>query len=130
MDEIVRFKIDLVGLKTSDMHLYPSEISGGMRKKAALARALVLDPKLLFLDEPASGLDPISAREFDALIMKMRDLLGLTIVMVSHDLESIYHTVDRMAVIDNKKIAIEGTLEDVLKTDNKFISTFFNREGD
>ncbi|MEA3372419.1 MAG: ATP-binding cassette domain-containing protein [Campylobacterota bacterium] len=126
IEEIVRFKIDLVGLKPSDADLYPSQISGGMRKKAALARALVLDPKLLFLDEPASGLDPISAREFDALILKMREIMGLTVVMVSHDLDSIYGTLDRMAVIDNKKIVVEGTIENVLSVQSPFIDTFFN----
>jgi len=125
IDEIVAFKINIVGLKVGDALLYPSEISGGMKKKAALARALAMDPKLLFLDEPTSGLDPISAREFDALILKLRSLLGLTIVMVSHDLRSIYDTLDRVAVIDKKKIAYEGTLEQVTSADSDFIRTFF-----
>lgn len=127
IDEIVRFKINLVGLKSEDALLYPSQISGGMKKKAALARALVMDPALLFLDEPTSGLDPISAREFDELILKLRSLLGLTIVMVSHDLDSIYATLDRVAVIDNKKIAFEGTLSEVSSIENKFIETFFRK---
>lgn len=126
--EIVKFKIDLVGLKQSDAALYPSQISGGMRKKSALARALALDPKLLFLDEPASGLDPISAREFDALILELRDILGLTVVMISHDLHSIYGTLDRMAVIDNKRVVVEGSLDDILQVENPFIDTFFERE--
>jgi phospholipid/cholesterol/gamma-HCH transport system ATP-binding protein len=127
IEEIVRFKINLVGLKNSDANLYPSQISGGMKKKAGLARALAMDPKLLFLDEPTSGLDPISAREFDALILELRALLGLTIVMVSHDLQSIYDTLDRVAIIDHKKIAYEGTLENVKSIDNKFIKTFFGK---
>jgi len=125
IDEIVRFKIHLVGLKAKDANLYPSEISGGMKKKAGLARALAMDPKLLFLDEPTSGLDPISAREFDSLILKLRDMLGLTVVMVSHDLQSIYDTLDKVAIIDNKKIVYEGTLEGVKNVKNEFIQTFF-----
>ncbi len=125
IDEIVRFKINLVGLKSADANLYPSQISGGMKKKSALARSLAMDPKLLFLDEPTSGLDPISAREFDNLILKLRDLLGLTIVMVSHDLQSIYDTLDRVAIIDNKKIAYEGSLTDIKSVESEFIQTFF-----
>ena len=124
-EEIIKFKINLVGLKQGDAHLYPSQISGGMKKKAGLARALAMDPKLLFLDEPTSGLDPISAREFDELILKLRSLLGLTIVMVSHDLQSIYDTLDRVAIIDNKKIAYEGTLSEVTSAKSEFIQTFF-----
>jgi len=124
--EIVSFKINLVGLKSSDAFLYPSQISGGMKKKAALARALAMDPKLIFLDEPTSGLDPISARDFDRLILKLRELLGLTIVMVSHDLKSIYDTLDRVAIIDNKKIAYEGSLDNSVKSE--FIQIFFGEK--
>ena len=125
INEIIAFKINLVGLKPSDGNLFPSQISGGMKKKAALARALALDPKLLFLDEPTSGLDPISARDFDTLILKLRELLGLSIVMVSHDLRSIYDTLDRIAVIDNKKIIYEGNLENIKNERSEFIQTFF-----
>lgn len=125
IDEIVAFKIALVGLKPGDGTLYPSQISGGMRKKAALARALAIDPKLLFLDVPTSGLDPISAREFDDLILQLRDMLGLSIIMVSHDLRSIYGTLDRMVVIDHQKIVAEGSLESILNVRNDFIETFF-----
>lgn len=126
IDEIVAFKINLVGLKSADALLYPSQISGGMKKKAALARALAMDPKLLFLDEPTSGLDPISAREFDALILKLKKLLGLTIVMVSHDLQSIYDTLDKVAIIDEKKIVYEGNLANIKNTKSEFIQTFFS----
>ena len=126
--EIIEFKINIVGLKSSDIELYPSQISGGMKKKAALARALALDPKLLFLDEPTSGLDPISARDFDKLILNLRELLGLTIVMVSHDLKSIYDTLDRFAVIDDKKIIYEGSFEKITSIDNKFINRFFKKD--
>ena len=125
IDEIVAFKISIVGLKAQDAHLYPSQISGGMKKKAALARSLAMDPKLLFLDEPTSGLDPISARDFDRLILKLRSLLNLTIVMVSHDLQSIYDTLDRVAIIDNQRIAYEGNLDNINSVDSEFIRTFF-----
>ena len=128
IDEIISFKLSIVGLKQSDAYLYPSEISGGMKKKAGLARALAMDPKLLFLDEPTSGLDPISAREFDALILKLRDMLGLTVVMVTHDLSSIYDTLDKVAIIDNKKIAYEGTLDDIASVESEFIQTFFREK--
>ena len=128
IEEIVRFKINLVGLKSSDAHLYPSQISGGMKKKAGLARALAMDPKLLFLDEPTSGLDPISARDFDSLILRLRSMLGLTIVMVTHDLQSIYDTLDRVAIIDEKKIAYEGTLSEVTSVKSQFIESFFGGE--
>jgi len=126
IDEIVEFKIHIVGLKSSDAALYPSQISGGMKKKSALARSLAMDPKLLFLDEPTSGLDPISAREFDKLILKLRDMLGLSIVMVSHDLRSIYDTLDSVAIIDNKKIVYEGNLDNISSVDSNFIKTFFS----
>ncbi len=125
INEIVAYKINLVGLQPKDALLYPAQLSGGMRKKSALARALAMDPKLLFLDEPTSGLDPVSAREFDRLIVELRDMLNLTIVMVSHDLRSIRSTLDRMAVIDQKKIAAEGTLAEVVATNSPFIDTFF-----
>ena len=125
IDEIVDLKLSLVGLKVEDGALFPSEISGGMKKKAALARSLALDPKLLFLDEPTSGLDPISAREFDKLILSLREMLGLTIVMVSHDLRSIYDTLDRIAIIDEKKIVYEGSLEGIDSFENPFVKTFF-----
>jgi len=128
INDIVAFKIDIVGLKQGDGQLYPSQISGGMKKKAALARSLAMDPKVLFLDEPTSGLDPISAREFDTLIMKLRDLLNLTVIMVTHDQISINTTLDRMAVIDNKKIVAEGTLAEVKKIKSPFIERFFAQE--
>ena len=128
INEIVNFKIQLVGLNPSDAYLFPSQISGGMKKKAGLARALAMDPKLLFLDEPTSGLDPISAREFDTLILQLRDMLGLTIVMVSHDLQSIYDTLDKVAIIDEKKIVYEGSLDAIASSKNKFVQTFFKEK--
>ncbi len=129
IDEIVAFKLDIVGLRQRDGLLYPSEISGGMQKKAALARALAFDPVLLFLDEPTSGLDPISARDFDALIVKLRDMMNLTIVMVTHDLASIENTLDRMAIIDERKIVAEGTLDEVKQANSPFVRTFFAGEA-
>ncbi|MEA3228343.1 MAG: ATP-binding cassette domain-containing protein [Campylobacterota bacterium] len=127
IEDIIKFKLDLVGLKQGDADLFPSQISGGMKKKAGLARALAMDPKLLFLDEPTSGLDPVSARDFDALILELRSLLGLTIVMVSHDLQSIYDTIDKVAIIDNKVIAYEGSLNNIQSVENQFIQTFFGK---
>jgi phospholipid/cholesterol/gamma-HCH transport system ATP-binding protein len=125
IDEIVAFKIDIVGLKQSDGNLFPAQLSGGMKKKAGLARALSMDPEVLFLDEPTSGLDPISAREFDALIVELKEMLKLSVVMVSHDLASITSTLDRMAVIDEKRIVAEGTLSEVVGISSPFIRTFF-----
>jgi len=130
IDEIVQFKLSIVGLKPQDAYLFPSQISGGMKKKAGLARALAMDPQLLFLDEPTSGLDPISAREFDRLILELRDLLGLSIVMVSHDIRSIKDTMDRFAVIENKKIAYEGSYENIKSANSEFINTFFKEENE
>lgn len=126
--ELIKLKIDLVGLPLHAMHLYPSELSGGMVKRAALARALALDPKLLFLDEPTSGLDPLSSRQFDALIQQLRDLLGLTVVMVTHDLDTIHHIVDRFALLGEKKVIAEGTLEEVLSIDHPLIEYFFQTD--
>lgn len=126
INEIVEFKISIVGLKRSDATLYPSQLSGGMKKKAGLARALVMDPELLFLDEPTSGLDPISVKEFDTLILKLRDSLKLSVVMVSHDLQSVYDTIDSLAIIDNKKIVYEGNLKSISSVNSEFINNFFN----
>lgn len=127
IQELVNLKINLVGLPLHAKHLYPSELSGGMIKRAALARALALDPKLLFLDEPTSGLDPLSARQFDELILQLRDLLGLTVIMVTHDLDTIHHIIDRFTLLGDKKAIAEGTLEEVLKVDHPIIDYFFQK---
>lgn len=126
--ELIALKIDLVGLPPHARHLYPSELSGGMIKRAALARALALDPKLLFLDEPTSGLDPFSSRQFDALISQLRDLLGLSVVMVTHDLSTIHTIVDRFALLGEQKVVAEGTLEQVLAIDHPIVGYFFQKE--
>lgn len=127
-DKLVHSKLALVGLEPYVASLYPSELSGGMVKRAALARALAMEPKLLFLDEPTSGLDPIGARNFDALIVELRDLLGITVVMITHDLESIFSIVDRMAVLADKHVVAEGTLENVLQSQHPFVEEFFKNE--
>ena len=110
MDELAKVKIELVGLAPSAADKFPSELSGGMIKRAALARALALDPDLVFLDEPTSGLDPIGAAEFDELIAKLRDTLGLTVYMVTHDLDSLFSVCDRIAVLGQKRVLVEGTM--------------------
>ncbi len=125
IDELVRVKINMVGLPEHAGDLYPAELSGGMIKRAGLARALIMDPQLLFLDEPTSGLDPISAEAFDRLILELRDILGLTVIMVTHDLDSIWNIVDRFAVLGDKKVIAEGSLEQVIHTDHPVIKEFF-----
>lgn len=125
VSDIVSMKISMVGLPPHVASLYPAELSGGMIKRASLARALAMDPKLLFLDEPTSGLDPVGAAAFDQLILQLRDMLELTIVMVTHDLDSIWTTVDRLAVLGDKKVIVEGTLDDVNRSDHPDIKAFF-----
>lgn len=127
-ENLVYSKLALVGLEPHVASMYPSELSGGMVKRAALARALAMEPKLLFLDEPTSGLDPIGARNFDALIVELRDLLGITVVMITHDLESIFSIVDRMAVLADKHVVAEGTLENVLQSKHPFVESFFKNK--
>jgi len=126
-ESLVLSKILTVGLDESVTDLYPSEISGGMVKRAALARSLAMEPKLLFLDEPTSGLDPIGARNFDKLIKELRDILGVTVVMITHDLASIYSIVDKMAILADKKVVAEGTLTEVLKSKHPFVEKFFSQ---
>lgn len=125
ISDIVGMKISMVGLPPHVGALYPAELSGGMIKRASLARALSMDPKLLFLDEPTSGLDPVGAAAFDQLILQLRDMLELTIVMVTHDLDSIWTTVDRLAVLGEKKVLVEGTLDEVNKSEHPDIKAFF-----
>ncbi|NBB47597.1 ATP-binding cassette domain-containing protein [Rhizobium sp. CRIBSB] len=125
MDELAYLKIELVGLKPDAADKYPSELSGGMIKRAALARALALDPDLVFLDEPTSGLDPIGAAEFDELIAQLRDTLGLTVYMVTHDLDSLFSVCDRIAVLGQKRVLVEGTLDDMLAFDDPWVQSYF-----
>ena len=115
MREIAMFWLQKVGLSENVALQYPSELSGGMKKRVAMARALVLSPKILFLDEPNSGLDPSSARAFDELVVELRDTLGVTVVMVTHDIDSICMILDRFLILQDKKIAFEGTFEQLMQ---------------
>jgi phospholipid/cholesterol/gamma-HCH transport system ATP-binding protein len=125
MDELARLKIELTGLPPDAAGKYPSQLSGGMTKRAALARALALDPRIVFLDEPTSGLDPVGAAEFDELIVKLRDTMGLTVFMVTHDLDSLFSVCDRIAVLGNKKVEIVGTIDDMLAHDGAWVKSYF-----
>lgn len=113
IDEISMFWIQKVGLKPQTATLYPSELSGGMKKRVALARALALSPRVLFLDEPNSGLDPLSSRAMDELLVNLRESIGVSVVMVTHDVDSIFDILDRFLIIENKKIAFEGSLREL-----------------
>ena len=115
MREIAMFWLQKVGLSENVALQYPSELSGGMKKRVAMARALVLSPKILFLDEPNSGLDPSSARAFDELVVELRYTLGVTVVMVTHDIDSICTILDRFLILQDKKIAFEGTFEQLMQ---------------
>ncbi|HEX3666597.1 MAG TPA: ABC transporter ATP-binding protein [Rhizomicrobium sp.] len=124
MDELAAMKLALVGLPPDTAHKFPSELSGGMKKRAGLARALALDPELLFLDEPTSGLDPISAGHFDALVRNLQQSLGLTVFMVTHDIDSLRAVTDRIAVLVNKKIKV-GTIETLVQDTDPWIHEYF-----
>jgi phospholipid/cholesterol/gamma-HCH transport system ATP-binding protein len=123
--EIAALKIPLVGLATEAADKYPAQLSGGMRKRAGLARALALDPEILFLDEPTSGLDPIGAAGFDQLIHSLREGLGLTVFMVTHDLDSLSAICDRIAVLVDKRIIV-GTMDELLKSNHPWIHEYFH----
>jgi phospholipid/cholesterol/gamma-HCH transport system ATP-binding protein len=125
MDELARLKLGLVGLPQDAAGKLPSQLSGGMVKRAALARALALDPELLFLDEPTSGLDPIGAADFDELIVTLRDTLGLTVYMVTHDLDSLFSACDRIAVLGEKKVLVEGPIDAMLESRNEWVQSYF-----
>ena len=118
MDELAFLKLTMVGLRPDAAHKYPSQISGGMRKRAGLARALALDPEIVFLDEPTAGLDPIGAAEFDDLIAKLQKTLGLTVFMVTHDLDSIFTVCDRVAVLADRTIVRTGTPDELRDNPN------------
>ena len=125
MDEIAAMKLGLVGLPPDTGAKYPSELSGGMKKRAGLARALALDPELLFLDEPTAGLDPISANQFDELIRQLQKTLGLTVFLVTHDIDTLRAVTDRIAVLVNKKLVI-GTMDELRKNKDPWIQDYFS----
>jgi len=128
MDELALLKLDMVGLPRDAADKMPSELSGGMIKRASLARALALDPELLFLDEPTSGLDPIGAAAFDELIANLRDTLGLTVYMVTHDLDSLHSICDRIAVLGERRVLVSGTIEDMLTVQHPWVQSYFKGE--
>jgi phospholipid/cholesterol/gamma-HCH transport system ATP-binding protein len=126
MDELALLKIELVGLPRDAADKFPSELSGGMIKRAALARALALDPELVFLDEPTSGLDPIGAAEFDELIETLQRTLGLTVFMVTHDLDSLYAICDRIAALADGKVIAAGPMETMLASEHPWLRAYFH----
>jgi phospholipid/cholesterol/gamma-HCH transport system ATP-binding protein len=126
MDEIAAYKISMVGLVPDTGAKYPSELSGGMRKRAGLARALAQDPEILFLDEPTSGLDPIGAAAIDQLILKLKEILGLTVFLVTHDLDTLHAICDRIAVLAESRVMVVGTMEDMLQQTHPWIREYFH----
>ena len=124
--EIALYKIKLSGLPAGAADLYPSELSGGMRKRAGLARALALDPELLFLDEPTAGLDPIGAAAFDELTRELQETLGHTVFLITHDLDTLYEICDRVAVLADKRVIAVGTIPELLALDHPWIQEYFN----
>lgn len=123
---LAELKISMVGLPPLACGKFPSELSGGMRKRAGLARALALDPEIVFLDEPTAGLDPIGAAAYDDLIGQLQQSLGLTVFMVTHDLDSLHAICDRIAVLADKKVLVTGTMADMLKVDHPWVHEYFH----
>ncbi len=125
MDEIASYKVVMTGLPADAGPKYPAELSGGMKKRAGLARALALDPELLFLDEPTAGLDPIGAAAFDQLTKSLQKTLGLTVFLITHDLDTLYAICDRVAVLADKKVIAVGTIDELLALDHPWIEEYF-----
>lgn len=126
MDQLAGFKLSLVGLPMGAGPKFPSELSGGMKKRAGLARSLALDPEILFLDEPTAGLDPISASAFDALIKTLKQTLGLTVFLITHDLDTLHAICDRVAVLADHKLLATGTIPELLKFDHPWVKDYFS----
>lgn len=123
--DLVAVKIAMVGLPPESAVKYPGELSGGMRRRAALARAIVMDPELLFLDEPTAGLDPVIAATFDELVLHLKNVLGLTVVMVTHDLDSLWRVADRVAVLGNGKVLGVGTMPELSRSEDPVVRAYF-----
>lgn len=123
---LAELKVSMVGLPYLAGEKYPSELSGGMRKRAGLARALALDPEIVFLDEPTAGLDPIGAAAFDQLINSLSHALGLTVFLVTHDLDTLHATCDRIAVLAERKVLVTGTMKDMLDVDHPWVHEYFH----
>ena len=128
LDEVALAKLDMVGLTPADADKFPAELSGGMTKRAALARALALDPEIVFLDEPTSGLDPIAAGDFDSLIRTLQQTLNLTVFMVTHDLASLAADCDRIAALADGKIVAEGTMDTMHASQHPWVAAYFGRD--
>ena len=126
LDEIAAYKVVMTGLPPEAGPKYPAELSGGMKKRAGLARSLALDPELLFLDEPTAGLDPIGAAAFDELTLSLQRTLGLTVFLITHDLDSLYAICDRVAVLADKRVIAVGTIDELLALDHPWIQEYFN----
>lgn len=126
IDEIAHYKIHLSGLPADAAYKFPSELSGGMKKRAGLARALAMDPELLFLDEPTAGLDPIGAANFDNLTRNLQQTLGLTVFLITHDLDTLYAICDRVAVLADHKVIAIGPIDELLATDHPWIKEYFS----
>ncbi len=126
IQDIVAVKIGMVGLPPDSAAKYPSELSGGMRRRAALARAIVMDPELLFLDEPTAGLDPVIAASFDDLVLHLKGVLGLTVVMVTHDLDSLWRIATRVAVLGNGKVLGVGTMRELSQSGDPMVHEYFH----
>jgi phospholipid/cholesterol/gamma-HCH transport system ATP-binding protein len=126
LHEIARYKVMLSGLPEEAAAKYPAELSGGMKKRAGLARALALDPELLFLDEPTAGLDPIGAAAFDRLTKELQETLGLTVFLITHDLDTLHEICDRVAVLAEKRVIAVGTIPELLALDHPWIQEYFN----